>query len=510
MKSIKLKPLFFPSDDILVVPPEILNQTNNFPEEKVKNKTLSSSNQLISILRGRRLKKQNLQKKVANDEEKETVKKLSEWKRNNSPKSPIMRRYTFKRTFTLNNITNEQRSPTRTITKLEKIIPVRLNTLESLINGIYSILTTERFKKRVQDEEIKKISERNQDYERQVNDRIIRASKEISGLKDFIRDNTAQLEQLKKEKEDCDKAFEQKCINFSTIEAHELMLRDKEKGRKSFKPSEEKEYFIKKEKLRQAKHEIHKKYQEENNRIVGNIENLIKTIEQAEYQRTISKKELKEYQEQIVMLYCRALRDGKDLRSDGLRWVIKALWAMNEPIPLSAFPKFIDEESIQFLLEIAEKDVEIEMYERELERLRTEVKNQRPSSTAPSTRNLYRDVKQRLRDISQSSVGKPAISPSYTEETEISQKSYSKLETNIYTGISELRDKIYKIHELVKEMTNNEIKRVTESYQPNQSGEEEIGIMHIIRCLVGDKVREFNKYTRSLIFGNKSKAFIKL
>lgn len=509
MKSIKLKPLFFPTDDILVVPPEILNQPTNFPEEKIKNKTLSSSNQLISILRGRRLKKQDLQKKAANDDEKETVKKLSEWKRNNSPKSPIMRKFTFKRAFTLNNITNEQRSPTRISTELEKIIPTRLNTLESLISAVHSILTAERFKKRVQDEEIKKISESNQDYERQVKDRIIRASKEIQGLKDFIHANTARLEELKKEKEDCDKAFEQKCTSFSTIEAHELMLRDKEKGRKSIKPSEEKEYFIKKEKLRQAKHEIHKKYQEETDRLVGAIENLMKTIEQAEYQRRISKKELKEYQEQIVMLYCRALRDGKDLRSDGLRWVIKALWAMNEPIPLSAFPKFIDEESIQFLLDIAEKDVEIEMYERELERLRTEVKNQRPSSAVPSARNLYKDVKQRLRDISQSSIGKPVFSPSYTEETDISRKSYFKLEPSIYTGISELRDKICKIHELVKEITNNEIKRVTESYQPNQSGEEEIGIMHIIRCLVGDKVREFNKYTRSTILSNKSKALIK-
>ena len=78
---------------------------------------------------------------------------------------------------------------------------------------------------------------------------------------------------------------------------------------------------------------------------------------------------------------------------------------MSEPIPLSAFPKFIDEESAHFLLLMAEKDLELEICEKALNSLRKEIKNKRPNSAVSSARSLYDNIRKRLRDISQSTIG---------------------------------------------------------------------------------------------------------
>ena len=77
MKAIKLKPLFFPQDDILVKPPELFINQEKYME-KLKNKTVSTMDQLKTILRGRQLKKQDQKKKPQLEQDRETVQKLSE------------------------------------------------------------------------------------------------------------------------------------------------------------------------------------------------------------------------------------------------------------------------------------------------------------------------------------------------------------------------------------------------------------------------------------------------
>ena len=164
---------------------------------------------------------------------------------------------------------------------------------------------------------------------------------------------------------------------------------------------------------------------------------------------------------------------------------------MGEYIPISAFPKFFDDESSHFLLLMAEKDLELEENLKKLDRLRKEIKSKRSSVSITTARDLYKTVRSRLRNISQSAVG------------ELLDGSRSVVPTN-YKEIKEIREKNAQIHEFVKETTTNEIKRVTEAYQINPGEAEHVGLFHMINCLVGDKVREFNKYTRST--NKKSKA----
>ena len=188
---------------------------------------------------------------------------------------------------------------------------------DSLVSTVQGIVGLEKFKKRIKDEEIKKISDRNALYEEEIKKKIRRLTEEIKGLKEFIRDTTEKLEIKKIEFEAFKKKYEEDSNNLSFLEAQELLSKDK--GKKVIKPGEEKDYFIKKEKLRQIKQELHKNYQEKKERFEEFFENTSKTLESSSYQRQISKKELKEHREELVMLYCRTLKDGKYIKSDGLR-----------------------------------------------------------------------------------------------------------------------------------------------------------------------------------------------
>ena len=494
MKAIKLKPLFFPSDDILVQPPDILlNWSSTNLSSRHANKTLSPMRQVMTILRGRQLKRLNAQKKPEVEVDKEAVQRLSEWKSLSSPqKSPLMRKYTFRKTFTLGQ---ESKSPTKIAQSIGIMNIGKIALIDALVSKVQKIILHERNKKKVQDEEIIEISERNQRYEEEAKSGIKRLHSEIKSLKAQIRENTSKLENLHAEFAAHNKQYEDDCAAISLQEAQELLFRDKDKGKKPVKINDEKQYFMRKEKFRKMKQDLHKNYQEGKDRYTTQIEEGTKAIESSIHLRQTSKKELKEYRDQIIMLYCRTLRDGKDIRADGLRWIIKGLWLMNEPVPISAFPKFLDDESAHFLLVVAEKDIELEAYETKLNELRKEVKNKRPSSALPSAKNLYDDVRKRLRDISQSSIGH-GEKEVYTLNTVSTRNEFIQAKNSNFMDITDLRTKITEIHEFVKGAMTQEIKRVTDVYQINSGMAGELGLFHIIRCLVGDKVREYNKYTR--------------
>ena len=498
MKAIKLKPIFFPNDDILVKPPDFLMDSEDFSIDKQKNHTIASTDQLITILRGRQLKKQNNQKtQITEEEEEETVKRLSEWRKNvESPLSPFKRKFSFKRTITM-QVMADGKSNNRSSTVVQNLIPTRKNPMESLATAVQGIVAVERFKKKILDAEILNISEKNKKYEASVKIKISRITQEIKEVKKYLQENSEKLEKIKKDFSEIMRKHEEELNALNLKEAQELLFVDKGK-KKLLKPGDESQYFIKKDKLRQLKQELHKKYQEDKENYTNQIERTKRSLDISETHRLQSKKELQIYRDEIVMLYCRILKDGKDIRSDGLRWVIKALWNMKEYIPISAFPKFCDDESSHFLLLMSEKDLENENLSKRLEALRKEIKNKRTSMSITTSRDLYRTVRSRLRNISQSSVGQLLDG-----STPVDELNHTYSDTNArgsptnYSEITEIREKLAANIEFVKEITTQEIKRVTEAYQINPGEATEVGLFHVIKCLVGEKVREFNKYTRS-------------
>ena len=167
---------------------------------------------------------------------------------------------------------------------------------------------------------------------------------------------------------------------------------------------------------------------------------------------------------------------------------------MSESIPLSVFPHFLDHESIYFIFFICEKELELENYQKIIEKARKEVQSRRSESSISSAKELYKNVVRRIRDISKSVLGRPLDSKN---NVSIYSSMFDEItENNSFSEIVSIRSKISEISKTIKEFIDFEVKRVTELYEHNPGEAKVYGLYHLIRCLVGEKVREFNKYTR--------------
>ena len=61
-----------------------------------------------------------------------------------------------------------------------------------------------------------------------------------------------------------------------------------------------------------------------------------------------------------VRHYLHLLKEGKDSKSEGLQWIVIALWKLNESISISNFPAFLDEDAVHCILFIAQRTLEAE------------------------------------------------------------------------------------------------------------------------------------------------------
>jgi hypothetical protein len=199
-------------------------------------------------------------------------------------------------------------------------------------------------------------------------------------------------------------------------------------------------------------------------------------------------KEVKEAQETLHAFYCRTLKDGMDLRDDGLRWCIKAIWKTSNPVPVSAFPKYLDEDSVTFLLRLAQIDLEVKSLLFELNDSRNKVSRDTHTSFEKSNEEIIRNVRFRLKMLSQTSkVVKAKLDISADLALEYTEKRLH------VTDFCKIKEKIREKEGLKNRLSQVEIKRVVESYK---IGESDVGILHIIRSLVGDKYRDFRTLTQ--------------
>ena len=175
-----------------------------------------------------------------------------------------------------------------------------------------------------------------------------------------------------------------------------------------------------------------------------------------------------------------------DLRPDGIRWTIKALWTMKQPVPISSFPRYLDDESAHFLLTMAGKDLEIEILRKRLDELREEIKKERLTNFSKTPVQLYEIVKDRLKEIKKSSKG---VNESFLAENSVfDERSFR------YDEIKTCKNTLKNEENNIATLTLDEVKRVVATYNPdNNHG---VGLLHIIKTLVGDKHRDFRKFAR--------------
>ena len=87
------------------------------------------------------------------------------------------------------------------------------------------------------------------------------------------------------------------------------------------------------------------------------------------------KKELNKINDKLILHYHKLLFEAKDTRSEGLSWIIRALWKLKTNVLLSYLPKFLDKKSIEFLFKYSDKLVEIEQIQKKIQEKKDYLKN---------------------------------------------------------------------------------------------------------------------------------------
>ena len=68
----------------------------------------------------------------------------------------------------------------------------------------------------------------------------------------------------------------------------------------------------------------------------------------------------KNTKQKLMRHYLELLYNGKEIRNDGLIWIIKAIWKMGENVPLSFMPTFLDLDAIKYLFNMTKISIEID------------------------------------------------------------------------------------------------------------------------------------------------------
>ena len=72
--------------------------------------------------------------------------------------------------------------------------------------------------------------------------------------------------------------------------------------------------------------------------------------------------------------FLQLLKEGWDAREEGVSWIIKELWKLKEAVPISAFPNFLDDGAVQYLIEYAQKSLEYDEIKTIYEDLKSKLK----------------------------------------------------------------------------------------------------------------------------------------
>ena len=489
MKNVKLKPLYLRSNEILIQPPSFIKESSEYSLKPNASMKVTSVENLKHAIKVRNLQTTPSGPPKHITEEKETVAKLSDFKprMRRYAKSPLIRRYTFRRT-----ISNLNLDGALTLSPSPKKVAEERPTLAKLMQIITS---NERGKVKNLEIEMQNYSKSNQEYEDSLmsrlddlKDNIERASREINKSKTDVEATKERKIELAR-----DYQGQVNSIAFKQTEHALSVFRVNGKKKLNMEVSEEREYFTLKEQLRKAKSDLHANFVENSERLNEVLEMRQTVLEGAQEKKKQLLKELKELQEIMLAFHCNNLKEGMDLRDDGIRWCIKAIWNMNQPVPISSFPKFLDEESAEFLLVVAQIDLQVNELEKKLTVIRDRLKDDRlDTSISKTSLEMVNSVRGRLRIISQKSknIYTGRVHTEENEENSIREESVEK-----FNEIDQLKNGMRELNNTKTHLSAQEIKRIVENYSTNKRNNE-VGLLHVIKCLVGEKSRDFRKLTQ--------------
>ena len=205
------------------------------------------------------------------------------------------------------------------------------------------------------------------------------------------------------------------------------------------------------------------------------------------------KNQEKEIIRKLMAHYESLLFKGEEVRSEGLIWIIKAMWSLGENVPMSFIPPFLDFHSIEFLFQYAHKSIELENTKKILNDLKNKIQIKiHKLFYASKTKGKYDSSFEFKTDlIKRNTILKSSIKEhnfvnayinndeneeenknvnSIKEMTNLMEKKKNYMNLNKLEGIDkieELKIKIKKIEDEISNLKKNEIYRLFKEFAEN-------------------------------------------
>ena len=312
---------------------------------------------------------------------------------------------------------------------------------------------------------------------------------------------------LKKKKLDNNKNLDE-----SSIE-NEKGEKQKQRGSKQL------ENFVKnmKKSSKKKKFDKFKEIQEDRmNKLIEEKKKIEIEIKKIEIDIEKNKKIIKEIINKLMMSYKETLFKGKNVKNEGLVWIIKAIWNLGENVPMPFMPEFLDYESIDYLFKLAKKQNTMEDLSKQISELKMKLKNKLKNNIkSPSSNNDVNKNNKNFYNRKSLSVKAKLIIRMEKEtkliENEKKKDTYKELLNQIndniikfevinmpeITKINTLNKNIEKIKEEISKLKKNEINRIFKCFiKKNYENIFHTNIETVLAALIGsdEKDTEINRY----------------
>ena len=466
---------------ILVKPPQLFLDSQDLEKSSFANCTFTTVSELRALLNSQKTKHRAT--KSFNQEDYDQVEKLNHFRMNSAAGG---RR--FSKRFTARRKISVTYDPSKIMQLTTKEFPI--SNQGSLT--LQEKLSTGRNKSKLLKDEYTRVTCKNKLIIESLQKEILFITNEVEKLKKSVRAIKEDIEQLVLAQSSEEAEYHSQMSVLQQQETTVLLYTKNVQGKKLFKSGDMHNSFVVRERIRQQKTELHASHQAEKDRLSAQLGEKRNEKESLVLSKRGWKKELNVLKSSLITVYLKILKQGLDLRDLGLRWVIKALWELKQPIPLSTFPGYIDEESAQFLLSMTMMDLELAEYHTRLDVTREKMKEERTATVVNrNISEMLSDVKTRIRQISRSAVAAPF--KKFGENVVVENAATGTEGNNFANELTWIKENIERIVKVMDDLMEREAARVAKNFK---LAPRDIGISHILKALLGDRSRDYMKFAQ--------------
>ena len=245
-------------------------------------------------------------------------------------------------------------------------------------------------------------------------------------------------------------------------------------------------------------------------------------------------------EQKLMSHYEGLLYQGKDIRNDGLVWIIKSMWKLGKNVPMQYIPTFLDFRAIEFLFKLANKSIELENNKNLLNKTKKDLtykihklyffKNDNKTDILNSSTkllegkhkktsllfktNLIRKNSILKRSVSQTNIVKSYIHSTVDDEQREQEKNTFKEISKFYENknnnveiekmdgmenVEILQNKIKNIENEIIELKNKEVIRIFKEFVENDYQHRyHVSIDVVLAALLGEHMKniEVNKFAK--------------